>query len=319
MGTNYAFSITYNGKEVVRQYGQTDGHPTTVIPYLHEFIHTPDNMNHLKRNLTKCRFGDSAISDELWLKIHNNVCTWTGWFTNRNEIDRLYHLGFSGHEIFEYILRNRTTRCHILDALIMKEADESTDISLWQARTNKTDSDGYFAAYNVDLDNEKICCDWMGHKMEFDFHDFPDAWVQQKFERYECGKDFKLADWNNFVYVITKKKNGEYHNRAFTDYNHAVQELNTLNCEANKWHIRKVRLPWVGRSLCYVSEGYKETYYGDIYACLEHAKYSSVWQENEEIARRYPHQCHISNMEIEDGRYDNVCHIQRIRVIKECK
>lgn len=206
MGTNYATIVKYNGEEVVRQYGQTDGHPTTVIPEIVRFIQTSEAIDHLKKNVVKCRFidGDSEhpdITDSEFEEIssrcnrldydayrRNSVSVWNDgeyWHTPKQKIEGLIRMyRFSKRKVFNYILADRNTRCYILDALIMEEADKMENIYLYKARTNTTAGNGYFAVYTIDLDNECVHCEWLEKKMEFEFANIP---TDDEIRKFECG------------------------------------------------------------------------------------------------------------------------------------
>lgn len=332
MGTRNVTCVYLDGKEVVRQYGQFDGHPTTVIPELMRFIKTPGNLTHLMRNLRKCTFYDesndqSTISDELWLKIHDSRPLFTYWHTPNEKMQGYSSLGFKRQDVFDYILGDRTTGYDILEALIMPEADEKSKIVLWKAQTTTTGRYGYDAAYHIDLNAQTVLCNWHDSKMVFDFNDFPDNDMQERFEYCECGGDVELSKWNSFVYIIVPKnlkKSGRYYKHAFTDYNRAMRELSHLNEKTEQWYIKKVRLPWVGRSLCYVCESYDNSInVSKVFACMEHAKQGVMWQNYVDSMSYHPDKYYCWDgpnnhyPAIVSENNNELCYVRRIRVIKD--
>lgn len=88
-------------------------------------------------------------------------------------------------------------------------------------------------------------------------------------------------------------RNRYYHEKAFTNEERAIRAMHSMNCVAGyeKYELKEFDLPFIGRSVCYVSGYYGFDYdyasseirslvcKSEIYACNEHAKESFQWKE----------------------------------------
>lgn len=95
------------------------------------------------------------------------------------------------------------------------------------------------------------------------------------------------------LYALIYSSNRYYYKEAFTNKERAIRTMHSMNCVAGyeKFELREVDLPFIGRSVCYVSSYYGFDYdytsreirslvgKSEIYACVDHAKESFQWKE----------------------------------------
>lgn len=194
MGTRNVTIIKYNGEEKVRQYGQWDGYPTCALATIVKFLKTDGAIEHLKRNLVKCKL----VPEEqfVWPKKFDTIGD--AVFKNYTSLlklkynDRIESMvrnsTFSTQDIFEYYLATRDTGYNIPDLLITSAADEATEIVLEKNYTDKIN--WQIEAVNViDLDAERVISYWHKEMMERSFDDLPD---DDAIEQFDKGKEYAV-------------------------------------------------------------------------------------------------------------------------------
>lgn len=194
MGTRNVTVIKYNGEEKVRQYGQWDGYPTSALATIVKFLKTDGAIEHLKRNLVKCKLvpeeqfvwdkkfdaiGDAAFKDfTILLKLKYN-----------DRIERMVkNSTFSEQDIFKYYLATRDTGYSIPELLITSAADNATEIVLEKCYTDKID--WQIEAVNViDLDAGRVISYWHKRNAEWYFDSLPDI---EEIEQFDNGEEYAV-------------------------------------------------------------------------------------------------------------------------------
>ena len=186
MGTRNVTIIKYQGKEMVRQYGQWDGYPTGALASIVSFLQTDGAIDKLKQNLTKVELvsEDYNIYPKEFNEI-SRVSYMGGPYPRTIEEKRdilAEKTGFDKEIIFRYLLSTRDTGYKILDVLIFDEANVAERIYLQKAYTDKVD--WQIEAVNViDLDKECIRSYWHSSIMrEYSFDALPDETEIEEFE-----------------------------------------------------------------------------------------------------------------------------------------
>lgn len=184
MGTRNVTIIKYNGEEKVRQYGQWDGYPTAALASIVNFLKTDGAIEHLKRNIIKCKLvsKDTNIFPARAQEIIEATYK-IGYISDtREKMEKLAnYLDIPMEVIFEFFLATRDTGYEIPDVLIMPEADEVSEIILQQSYTDECD--WQIEAVNIiDLDGSIITSYWHGAKMEWNFDNLPSEKEIEKFE-----------------------------------------------------------------------------------------------------------------------------------------
>lgn len=186
MGTRNVTVIKYNGKEMVRQYGQWDGYPTGALASIVNFLDTDGAIEKLKTNLPKIKLISEDYSiyprefDEITTAYYSK-CSYV--YKIQDKFNQLVEkTGFNEDAIFRYLLATRDTGYQIPDVLILKAADNAEEIILQKAYTDKID--WQIEAVNViDLDRNVIRSYWCDRMAEWSFDELPDETEIEVFER----------------------------------------------------------------------------------------------------------------------------------------
>ena len=186
MGTRNVTIIKYQGKEVVRQYGQWDGYPTGALAGIVNFLQTDGAIEKLKQNLPKVELvsEDSNIYPKEFDTIARAYYK-IGYVNNINEkMNKLAEeTGFAKDIIFKYLLATRDTGYEIPNVLILDEASAAERIVLQKAYTDAVD--WQIEAVNViDLDRECVRSYWHSAIMrEYKFDALPNETEIEEFEQ----------------------------------------------------------------------------------------------------------------------------------------
>lgn len=140
MGTRNLTMVISNGKAVIAQYGQWDGHPdgqgATALRFLKEC-----DMNKFRQTLDRCRFIDETKEAEI-KDFLNSIGATDGWLTMEQSAEY--------HRRYPFLTRNNGA--NILNLLY----GDQTDDVLWITDSSEFAADSLFCewAYVIDLDNE---------------------------------------------------------------------------------------------------------------------------------------------------------------------
>lgn len=184
MGTRNVTIIKLNGEEKVRQYGQWDGYPTSALANIVEFLKEDGTIEHLERNVFKCKFAPEDVNT--FPKKAQEIVEATykiGYISDKREkMEKLAaYTNIRMDIIFKYMLATRDTGYEIPRVLIMPEADAASEIILCKAYTNECD--WQIEAVNIiDLDSKSIISYWHGTKAVWDFDCLPDEKEIEQFE-----------------------------------------------------------------------------------------------------------------------------------------
>ena len=194
MGTRNITRVIQNGKMVVSQYGQWDGYPTGQLKTIVDFVRNKEKLAHMTNNLGKVVPAENNIlPDDVFCKIANAVeyaeyfaengkKTYFTELPTERKIRVIQAAGFSETEAFLYIISTRNTAAKILDTLTCGYADRTNAIPLHIMRSagGIWDIEGI---YTVDLDQQKILCEWHGIKKEYSFKRLPSDETLEKYEK----------------------------------------------------------------------------------------------------------------------------------------
>lgn len=184
MGTRNVTIIKYNGEERVRQYGQWDGYPTTALASIVKFLKTDGAIAKLKRNVMKCKLvpENQFVYPENFESIAKAVwADYTAVLKLPTYEEKLRNINVPRADMFKYYLATRDTGYDIPELLTTSVADNTNEIVLQQAYTDKLD--WQIEAVNIiDLDKECITSYWRGKEMTWGFGSLPDEKEIEKFE-----------------------------------------------------------------------------------------------------------------------------------------
>lgn len=143
MGTRHLIEVKFNDEIKVAQYGQWDGYPVGQGVGIVHFISDKNNIEKLKKNLSKCRFLDKE-KDKAFLENYDSKApTWSSDPDNRTQEQKDWFNNFISRNLGSDILDNIAN-------------SKESEILLNNSSDFKNDSLYCEYHYLIDLDKESV-------------------------------------------------------------------------------------------------------------------------------------------------------------------